>query len=80
MLKLIAPGIMSEIIVFISFVPKPCYRGGRSRMVKVLKPLAPHRCGFKFRKGLWILSCEEAMKLGYGTSVVRAGNNVRKGN
>jgi hypothetical protein len=41
-------------------------------MVKVVdfKPLAPHRCGFESRQGLWILSCEEAIQLAYGTSVV----------
>jgi hypothetical protein len=41
-------------------------------VVKVVdfKPLAPHRCGFEYRRGLWILSCEEAIQLAYGTSVV----------
>jgi hypothetical protein len=41
-------------------------------VVKVVdfKPLAPHRCGFESRKELWILSCEEAIQLAYGTSVV----------
>jgi hypothetical protein len=34
------------------------------------KPLAPHRCEFESRQGLWILSCEEAIQLAYGTSVV----------
>jgi hypothetical protein len=34
------------------------------------KPLALHRCGFKSRQGLLILSCEEAIQLAYGTSVV----------
>jgi hypothetical protein len=34
------------------------------------KPLAPYRCGFESRKGLWILSCEEAIHLAYGMSVV----------
>jgi hypothetical protein len=29
-----------------------------------------HLCGFKSRQGLWILSCEEAIQLAYGTSVV----------
>jgi hypothetical protein len=40
-------------------------------VVKVVdfKPLAPHRCGFESRQGLWILSCEEAIQLTYGTSV-----------
>jgi hypothetical protein len=32
--------------------------------------LAPHRCGFESRQGLWILSCEEAIELAYGTLVV----------
>jgi hypothetical protein len=42
------------------------------RVVKVIdfKPLAPHRCGFESLHGLWILSCEEAIKLVYGMSVV----------
>jgi hypothetical protein len=46
--------------------------GVRGRVVKVVdfKPLAPHRCGFESRQGIWILSCEEAIKLAYGTSVV----------
>jgi hypothetical protein len=41
-------------------------------MVKVVdfKPLAPHRCGFESRQGLWILSYEEAIQLAYVTSVV----------
>jgi hypothetical protein len=34
------------------------------------KTLAPHRCGFESRQGLWILSCEEAIQLVYGTSLV----------
>jgi hypothetical protein len=46
--------------------------GVRGRVVKVVdfKLLAPHRCGFESRQGLWILLCEEAIKLAYGTSVV----------
>jgi hypothetical protein len=43
-------------------------------VVKVVdfKPLAPPRCGFESRQGLWITdpSCEEAIQLAYGTSVV----------
>jgi hypothetical protein len=41
-------------------------------VVKVddFKPLASHHCGFESRKGLWILSCEEAIKLFYRTAVV----------
>jgi hypothetical protein len=41
-------------------------------VVKVvdLKPFAPHLCGFESRQGLWILSCEEAIQLAYGTSMV----------
>jgi hypothetical protein len=40
--------------------------------VKVVefKPLAPHSCGFESRQGLWIISCEEAIKLAYETSVI----------
>jgi hypothetical protein len=46
--------------------------GVRGRVVKVVdfKPLAPHRCGFESRQVLWILACEEAIQLAYGTSVV----------
>jgi hypothetical protein len=48
--------------------------GVRGRVVKVVdfKPLAPHRCGFEFQQGLWIISfsCEEAIHLAYETSVV----------
>jgi hypothetical protein len=41
-------------------------------VVKVadFKPLATRRCGFESLQGLWILSCEEAIQLVYGTSVV----------
>jgi hypothetical protein len=41
-------------------------------MVKVVdfKPLALHHCGFESRQGLGILSCEEAIQLAYGTSLV----------
>jgi hypothetical protein len=41
-------------------------------VVKVVdfKQLAPHRCGFESRQGLRILSCEEAIQLAYGMSVV----------
>jgi hypothetical protein len=41
-------------------------------VVKVVdfKLLAPHRCGFESRQGLWILSCEESIQLVYRTSVV----------
>jgi hypothetical protein len=46
--------------------------GRLGRVVKVVdfKPLAPHRCGFESQQGLWILSCEEAIQLPYGTSGV----------
>jgi hypothetical protein len=52
---------------------------------KIVKPLAPHRCGFESRQGLWILSCVEAIQLAYGTSVVILGcpflpeQNARRG-
>jgi hypothetical protein len=48
------------------------YWGVRGGVVKVIyfKPLAPHHCGFESRQGLWILSCDEANQLAYGTSVV----------
>jgi hypothetical protein len=39
-------------------------------MVVDFKPLAPHRCKFESRKGVWIFSYEEAIQLAYGTSVV----------
>jgi hypothetical protein len=42
----------------------------RPTLLKPFKPLAPHRCRFESRLGLWILSCEEAIQLAYGTSVV----------
>jgi hypothetical protein len=35
-----------------------------------LKPLAIHCCGFESRKGLWVLSCEEAIQLAYRMSVL----------
>jgi hypothetical protein len=34
------------------------------------KPLALHHCGFESHQVLWILSCEEAIQLAYGTLVV----------
>jgi hypothetical protein len=57
--------VFYELIIFI-------LGGVRGRDVKVVdfKPLAPHRCGFESRQGLWILSCVEAIQLAYGTSVV----------
>jgi hypothetical protein len=41
-------------------------------VVKVVnfKPLAPHRCMFESRQGLWILPCEEAIQVANGTPVV----------
>jgi hypothetical protein len=36
--------------------PVPLW-GVRGRVVK-FKTLAPYRCGFESRQGLWILSCE----------------------
>jgi hypothetical protein len=36
---------------------------------RAIKPLAPHRHRFKSRQGLWIHSCEEAIKLAYGTFI-----------
>ena len=35
-----------------------------------LESLAPHRCGFESHQELSILSCEEAIQLAFGTSVV----------
>jgi hypothetical protein len=40
------------------------------QVVVDFKPLASHHCGFESRQGLWIPSCEEAIQLAYGTSVV----------
>jgi hypothetical protein len=50
-------------------------RGVRGRVVRVVdfKILALHLCGLEYRQGLWILSCEEAIQLAYGTSVVLLG-------
>jgi hypothetical protein len=47
-------------------------RGVHGLMVKVVdfKPLAPHLYRFETGQGLWILTCEEAIQLAYGTSVV----------
>jgi hypothetical protein len=36
---------------------------GRVVTVVDFKPLAPHRYGFEYRQGLWILSCKEAIQL-----------------
>jgi hypothetical protein len=55
------------------FLQQAYFVGGvRDQVVKVVdfKPLAPHRCRFKSRHELWILSCEEDIQLAYGTSVV----------
>jgi hypothetical protein len=35
------------------------------QVVVDFKPLAPHCCAFESRKGLWILSCKEAIQLAY---------------
>ena len=32
-----------------------------------LESLAPHCCGFQYRQGLWIPSCEEAIQLAHST-------------
>jgi hypothetical protein len=41
-------------------------------VVKVVdfKPLAPHCCKVRFPTGTWIFSCEEAVQLAYGMSMV----------
>jgi hypothetical protein len=39
--------------------------GVKGRVITVIdfKPIAPHQCGrFEVRQGLWILSCEEAVR------------------
>jgi hypothetical protein len=45
-------------------------------LIKVVdfKPLAPYRCGFEYRQGVWILSIEEAIQTDYETSVVLLRN------
>ena len=37
-----------------------------------LESLAPYRCGFESRCGLWVLSCdsEKAIQLAYGTWMI----------
>jgi hypothetical protein len=47
-------------------------------VVKVVdfKPLAPHGCWFESRQELWILSCEAAIQLDYGTFVVLLGYQI----
>jgi hypothetical protein len=45
--------------------------GVRGHVVKIVDLLfAPYHCGFESRQGLCILSCESAIQLAYGTSVV----------
>ena len=51
-----------------------------------LESLAQHRCRFEFRKGRWILSCEEAIQLAFVRNVggstqvpARDRNNLRTG-
>ena len=61
--------------------------GVRSRLARVvdLDSLSSHRCGFEFRQGLWILPCDEAIQVPYGTVIIggstqllaRARNNAR---
>jgi hypothetical protein len=65
------PLITSEIFDTI-LVRQKFKRGVCGPVVNVVdfKPLAPHCCGFESRQGLCILSCEEAIQLAYGTSVV----------
>jgi hypothetical protein len=36
----------------------------------VLWSFVPHRSGFEYRQGLWIISCEEAIQVAYGMLVV----------
>ena len=40
------------------------------KVARVFDLLAPHRCEFKSRQGIWILSCEQAIWLAYETSMV----------
>ena len=49
-----------------------CDTGVRGRLVRVvdIDSLSPDCCGFESCQGLWILSCEEAIQLAYGVSVV----------
>jgi hypothetical protein len=53
----------------INSVQYECLRDVRGRVVNVVdfKSLAPHRCGSESQQGLWILSCEEAIQLAYGS-------------
>ena len=48
------------------------FKAVRVRVVKVFdfESLANHLCGFKSRHGIRILSCQEAIQLAYGTSVL----------
>ena len=47
-------------------------RGVRGQVIRAgyLESLTPHNCGFVSRRGIWILSCQKAIQLAYGTSVV----------
>ena len=40
----------------------------------------PSPLWFRIPLGTWILLCEEAIQLAYGTSVIRVWNNARSGN
>jgi hypothetical protein len=64
--------LCSKFALFVILTVYLKIRGPPGRVVKTVdfKPLAPHRCGFESQLGLWILSCEEAIQLAYGTSVV----------
>jgi hypothetical protein len=70
--KLIIPNTryLRNVILYVPVITSK--RGVRGRVVKVVdfEPLASHRCGFKSRQVLWLLSCGEAIKLAYGSSVV----------
>ena len=67
-------------ILIISFSPcpagtnsdKPSQWSVRGQVVRVidLTSLAPQRCWFESRHGLWILLCEGAIQLAYGMLVV----------
>jgi hypothetical protein len=62
------PAFKGMFLIKISIV----YTGVRGQVDKVvdLNPLAPQRCRFESHQIHWILSCEEAIQLAYGTSVV----------
>jgi hypothetical protein len=68
----IEPTVAHNIWVVFTLWTLLWHNSDTTRVVKVVdfKPLAPHRCGCVSWQRLWILSCEEAIQLAYGTAVV----------